>query len=261
MADSKYRGDFGELLIAELAAGGQFDDESWMQATTVDDGSIDDLFAGICEPRKCPLPDWEGGSMQFEMDEMEVMDEAEGEDGNTSTTNGNECGPTAEEMRIWSSLLVKQRNERVGKDYSGARFQGRCFAVEWRSSRLLDSELFVRQLFQLIGGEAAFILGMEVRGSRADYRVLVRTRELIRWRDWRKKLMFGHGGEAEGEGLYMRVEVPSRGSEESTMSFVSEMMLRCSYYPDTWRYNEPDLRRVHDKGYARPGRRKHTVGE
>ena len=39
--------------------------------------------------------------------------------------------------------------------------------------------------------------------------------------------MFGHGGEAEGEGLFIRVLVPRRASAEGTKAFVVGMMHRC----------------------------------
>ena len=171
-------------------------------------------------------------------------------------------GPTSDEVATWQRAVVAGRNEPTGSDHATGRFQARCFAVEWRGSVLLDPEEFVRQLFGVLGdegGEASFVLGMEVRKSRGDYMVVVRLKSRLRWRDWRKKLMFGHGGEVEGEGLFMRVRVPRRASEEGTQAFVEEMIGKCVVYEHTRTHKEECMLREHDKEYLRPGRKRKVI--
>lgn len=169
---------------------------------------------------------------------------------------GADGAQIAEELAQWRSSVVAEQKARVGKDYSGARFQSRCFAVEWRGSVLLDKEVFLRELRDAVGGDASFMLEIEGRKSRVDYFAVVRVDERMRCRDWRKKLMFGHGGDVEGEGPFMRVQVPRRGSEEGTRDFVLQMVRKCDTYPDVFRYRQAEMMREHSKAYPRPGRKK-----
>ena len=232
-----------------------------MEVPGTGDAVTQDLFAGFCgEPGSAefgyPEAEATGGEQLYG---EEGRDDVEGDEIGERSGKDEAGGPTPEQLLEWQSKLARRAHPRSSRDHSGVRFQGRCFAVEWRSSAVLDGDVFVQELFRLIGGEVSFVLGMEARKMRADYRVVVRSRELIRWRDWKKKLMFGHGGEVEGEPLYMRVEVPSRGSEECTRAFVNEMVSKCELYEQVWRYNEQAMRREHDKGYPRPGRRRSPV--
>ncbi|KAL2052840.1 hypothetical protein ABVK25_006779 [Lepraria finkii] len=191
---------------------------------------------------------------------QEVMPDEDVKDGSDVVTHDGRSGPTPEEVARWRSEMVVSRNEPTGSDQSSSRFQARCFAVEWRDSVLLDGEELIRQLFGVLEGKewkegkVSFVLGMDVRKSRADYLVVVRSESRLRWRDWRKKLMFGHGG--EGEGLFMRVRVPLRGSVEGTQAFVREMLGKCGTYEHIYRHKEADMLREHDKGYARSGRKR-----
>ena len=168
-------------------------------------------------------------------------------------------GPTAEELAKWQSAVVVGHNEPTWMDQVAGRLQARCFAVEWRGSVLLDMEEFEGRLLGVLGKkarEASFVLGMEVRKSRADYMAVVRLNSRLRWRDWRRELMFGHGGEVEGEGLFTRLRVPVRSSAEGTKAFVEEMVGKCAVYEYTRRYREEAMLQEHDKAYSRPGRKR-----
>ena len=231
---------------------------------------LEDLLAGVCE-----LP---VRAERMSVPAGEVMDSAGDEVDSESRSDGGESrndqvgGPAAAERAARRKMVVTADGSRAWKDYFGTRFEVRCFAVEWRGSVLLDKEKFLDGLFRAVEGEAgeaveaSFIVGMEIRKLKADYFAVIRRKEPVRWRDWRRELMFGHGvegGEGEGEeqGLYMRVLVPGQSSAEGHGAFVAEMIGRCdSTYPDTYRYREAEMTREHNKGYARPGR-KRKVGE
>jgi hypothetical protein len=172
------------------------------------------------------------------------------------SVDDQERGPTPEQLALWRRSVVTTDRSPVSKDHVEGRFQYRCFSVEWRSSTLLDREQFIDQLFGVIGGETPFVMGVTARPSRADYFLLVRSKSLLRWRDWRKTLMFGHGGEAECEALFMRLQVPCRQSEEGTTAFVQEMTSMCEMYAHTYRYRELEMVREHEKSHARSGRKR-----
>ena len=244
------------MLLTELAAGGRLGQESWMMESNTADARMESLFAGFCESALAAEVQGDvgmGGSESYEEEEVEATDGNEGE----RSERDSGSGPTQYELLQWQSRVTRQVNGRAGKDFSGDRFQCRCFAVEWRSSVLVDGQYFLQELFKLIGGEVSFVLGWQVRKSRADYSLIARGKEVIRWRDWRKKLMFGHGGEADG--VFIGVEVPLRNSEECTRQFVLEMTSKCERYEHVWRYQEEDMRRELDRSYPRPGRRKTPV--
>ena len=175
--------------------------------------------------------------------------------------NDEEGVPTSEEVAGWRREVVTTGRTPHWKEFSGSRFEVRCFAVEWRDSVLLE-EKFLEGLFGLIGGEgSSFVLGMETRKPRADYLVVIRLDNPVRWRDWQGRLMFGHGvegkGHWEGMGLFVRVFVPAKVSAEGTVAFAKEMIGRCdNVYTDTVRYRESDLTREYNKGYGRPGRKR-----
>jgi hypothetical protein len=235
------------MLLGELLDGRGVEQESWIYAPDEVDSGLERYFAGFGE--KYPE------AVRASVEVAAGVEETEGKDGERSGNEG-ENAPTLEEVLEWSNKIVRETKPRSSKYHEGARFQCRCFAVEWRSSPVTDGDVFVREFLSLIGGDASFVMGWQVNKTRADYRVIVRAKEAIRWRDWRKKLMFGHGGDAEG--VYMAAEVPRRGSEECTRQFVLEMILKCEQYEHVYRYgdNEEHLRRELDRGYARPGRRK-----
>jgi hypothetical protein len=129
--------------------------------------------------------------------------------------------------------------------------------VEWRDSVLVDHEEVTRQVFVLLGRaeSLAFALGMRERKQegeqRADHFVVVRLNDREGWRDWKSKLMFGHGNE-----VMMRVRVPRRQSAEGTKAFVDVMMDEMRGYGVTCMHKETELMREHGKGYLRPGRKK-----
>ena len=249
------------MLLSELGSGERLDHESWMSVSNRADAGIETLFAGICESTFVAEADLVmreadpviRGSERFREDELEATD---GNEGERSERDGG-SGPTQDQLLEWQGKVTRQVNGRAGKDFSGDRFQCRCFAVEWRSSVLVDGESFLWELFRLIGGDVPFVLGGQVRKSRADYSLIVRGKEVIRWREWTKKLMFGHGGEADG--VFIGVEVPLRNSEECTRQFVLEMTSKCERYDHVWRYKEDEMKRELHRGYSRPGRRKTPV--
>lgn len=196
---------------------------------------------------------------------QEVMPDEDVKDGSDVVTHDGRSGPTPEELAAWRSEVVVGHREPTGSDHTSGRLQARCFSAEWRGSVLLDKEEFIRQLFGVLEGKegkegkVSFMLGMDVRKSRADYLVVVRSESRLRWRDWRETLMFGHGGDADGEGLFMRVRVPCRASAEGTKAFVEEMIGKCAVYEHTYRYKEADMLREHSKGYSRPGRKRKAM--
>ena len=224
-ADAEISSETDKLLFESTVPDGQQGDNSWMLAWDEPDSTVEELLAEFYELPSGAVPGVQaavGGEADSEM----ALEEAEGLE-ESGEDEGKNSGPTAEELARWQSAVVSGRSEPTGNEQASGRFQGRCFAVEWRGSVLLDKGQFVRQLFRALGKEgeeASFVLGMEVRKSRADYFLVVRLKTRLRWRDWRKKLMFGHGGEVEGEGLFMRVRVPCRSSEEGTKAFVEEMI-------------------------------------
>lgn len=260
-------------LFGGLVPGEQQRQESWMVDPVGIDAGLEDLLAGVFDlpVRAERLSASAGDVMDLAGDEV---DSETGSDGGGSR-NDEVGGPVAPERAAWRKMVVTADGSRAWKDYCGTRFEVRCFAVEWRGSVLLDKEKFLRGLYRAIEGEAgeageaieaSFIVGMEIRKLKADYFAVVRRREPVRWRDWRRELMFGHGvegGEGEGEeqGLYVRVLVPTQSSAEGHGAFVAEMIGRCdSTYPDTYRYREAEMTREHNKSYARPGR-KRKAGE
>jgi hypothetical protein len=162
--------------------------------------------------------------------------------------------PTPEQVAVWQRNVVEVGRQRVWQAHTDRRFQARCFAVEWRSSALVDGKEFVRRLFRVVGGDASFVLGMDIRKSRADYCLVVRLAVLARWRDWRKVLMFGHGAQDDEEGLFVRVRVPRRRkTDEDINAFVREMLRKCDTYDETCRYKEAGLIRLQ-------GRREKAAG-
>lgn len=175
-----------------------------------------------------------------------------------STPEESQCddeeGATEDDLATWQSMVVRSLKPRTWQVYSSGYFQNRCFAVEWRDSVLLGQEELVCGMFRALGGNVSFMLGTEVRSSRADHMAVVRSVSLIRWRDCRSKLMFGHGDGATEDGLFVRVRVPDRKSIEGVNAFVGEMVRKCETYGETSRYNSGDLVRAHDRSYARPSR-------
>lgn len=89
--------------------------------------------------------------------------------------NDEEGVPTLEQLALLRRNVSTVESNRDWKVYSGRRFEVRCFAVEWRSSVLLDVNVFMDGLFSLVRGKSSFILGTNVG----------------KW-DWKKKLMFGY---------------------------------------------------------------------
>ena len=127
---------------------------------------------------------------------------------------------------------------------------------------MLDGQALLRGMYEVFGGEAAFVLGAEVREARADYLALVRSgKDRVRWRDWKKKTMFGHGKGAEGETVYMKLRVPARASDEGTQAFIEVMVRNCEGYDEVYRYREAEMKRTQTRGYAQPGRKRKATEE
>jgi hypothetical protein len=221
----------------------------------VPDMEVDGLFARYCGQLDAEtslfVPEFgSGGAFEDGPGQAASMSEESEDDAE------NEEDATDEDLATWQSRVVRSSKPRTWEVYSSGRFQSRCFAVEWRDSVLLNQEELTRGMFRAVGGEASFMLGTEVRSSRADHMAVVRSNERILWRDCRKRLMFGHGpGDAGTEdGLFIRVRVPERKSVEGVNAFVGEMVRKCETYGETSSYNGGDLVRAHEKSYARPGR-------
>jgi hypothetical protein len=218
---------------------------------------VDSLFARYCGQLDSETPlfvpefgsggAFEDGPGQTASMPEESQDEKDDDD---------EEGATEDDLATWQSMVVRSSKPRTWEVYSSGHFRSRCFAVEWRDSVLLDQEELTRGMFGAVGGKASFMLGTEVRSSRADHMAVVRSSSRITWRDCRKRLMFGHGpGDAGVEdGLFIRVRVPDRKSVEGVNAFVGEMVRKCETYGETSKYKGVDLVRAHDKSYARPGR-------
>jgi len=165
---------------------------------------------------------------------------------------GEEYDPRAitdEQVAAALGELENEIREPAWRTHTTGVLQSRCFAVEWRGTILLDRKEFVRRLLRVVGN-VPFVLGTEKRKSRADYLVVVRLEGRARLRDWRKALLFGHDGEGEEEGLFMRVRVPRRATDAGINAFVQEMLQKCESYCEVSRYRSAEMSRTQ----ARPGR-------
>jgi hypothetical protein len=162
--------------------------------------------------------------------------------------------PTAQQVEQWQSKVVEFKRERTWRDHIAGTLQSRCFTVEWKGSPLVQKDDFVRRVFGALGGKVSFVLGTEIRTSTADYYMVVRCGNRARWRDWRKKLMFGHGGQGDfEEGFFMRVRVPRWRTVEGINVFLRDAMQKCEGYGETSRYRESEMSRVQSRP-GRPGR-------
>lgn len=176
-----------------------------------------------------------------------------GADADDDVVGGGQAGPTEEQLVRWRQAVVGRDRERSWKIHSDKRFQSRCFAAEWRSSSLLDRDDFLRRLFLVVGGDVSFALGVDQRAGRADYFLVVRLHDPVRWRDWRQLLMFGHDTEDESEGLFLRLLVPRTPSGGGVVQFVQEMSKRCGLYGHVSKFRDSELLRVQSRGHGRPG--------
>jgi len=238
-------------MVAEAQQTHELGDVAYM------DLEAEGMFGRYCQTSRLEMP-LEMPSLVPDM----VPDDGEDVGGSsTGDDDGEDMGGTASggDVAMWQSNVISASKRRTWTEYTSGRFRSRCFAVEWRGSVLTDRMEFVRRMCGVIGGDAPFMLGTEVRSSRADYFVVVRSRKLLCWRDWRKKLMFGHGDDADEAGLFMSVRVPSATSAEGLKAFVDDMTRKCDAYEHTSKHLEADLVRDHDKSYPRPGRRKGGV--
>lgn len=156
---------------------------------------------------------------------------------------------TEEQVAAALGEVENEIRESSWRTHTTGVLQSRCFAVEWRGTNLLDRKEFMRRLLRVVG-KAPFVLGTEKRKSRADYLVVVRLQGRARLRDWRKALLFGHDGEGEEEGLFMRVRVPHRATDAGINAFVHEMVQKCESYCEVSRHRSAELSRTQ----ARPGR-------
>jgi hypothetical protein len=225
------------------------------------DAEVDSLFARYCgqfgPDTSLFLPDSGSGGGGHQDDPAQLPSTPEG---SQFEDDDDEEGATDADIATWQSMVVRSFKPRTWEVYSSGRFQSRCFAVEWRDSVLLDQRELARGVFRAVGGNASFMLGTEVRSSRADHMAVVRSVGRIAWRDCREKLMFGHGLDNGGseDGLFVRVRVPGRKSAEGVLAFMGEMVRKCETYVETSSYKGSYLVRAHDKSYARPGRTKNV---
>ena len=238
-------------------AGGYPSSGSWLPPfdDAVDCIGIEEIFNGIGGLPVAAMGDFSVPRLRG------VSHDAAGGTGDDEEPSGTVA---MEDIAKWRRDVVVDRREVVSKDHEGGRLKSRCFAVEWRSSALVDTEEIVNGLFSLLGGDASFVLGTDARGSRADHMAVVRLKEAgkrIMWRNCREKLMFGHGAEALGETLFLRVLIASSQSAEGTKAFVDEMLRKCNLYEVVYRYDEVGLTRELDRGYSRGGRKKRKVSE
>jgi hypothetical protein len=218
------------------------------------DMEVNSLFARYCGQLDAEtslfVPDLGSGEAR----ENDPGSTPEGATEDEGSQYDDEEGATEDDLATWQSMVVRSSKPRTWQVYSSGYFQSRCFAVEWRDSVLLGQEELACGMFRALGGNVSFMLGTEVRISRADHMAVVRSASLIRWRDCRNKLMFGHGDGATEDGLFIRVRVPDRKSVEGVNAFVGEMVRKCETYGETSMYNGGDLVRAHDKTYARASR-------
>ena len=238
--------------------GGYANSGSWLLPLDVTAGGMEDFFEGIAG---LPVAAVGGSLTPRRRGVSQGVSDAGGGIGDDGDSSGI---ATMEDIAKWRSDVVVDRRELVWKDHEDYRFQSRCFAVDWRSSALIDPEEIVKGLFSLFGKDASFVLGTDVRGSRADHMAVVRLRERgkrIMWRNWREKLMFGHGGEASGETLFLRVRVAFSQSAVGTKAFVDEMLLKCNLYEVIYRYDEVGLIRELYRGYSRGGKKKRKASD
>ena len=213
---------------------------------TMTDAEATTLYFGFSEQVK------PGEGVESEdLSPEEEDDDVESEEGEEEVRRG----PTEEMLTKWESGVEGATGGRKWKEHPFGMMQSTCFAVEWRGSVLLDKQVFIRKLLLLVGGDASFVMGCEIRRSRADYTVVVRMKKRVRWREWRRKLMFGHASDGEEEGLFMRVRVPLVGTDQGINAFIGQMKRRCEVYEETSRYKEGNLIRVRDMSFDRPGRR------
>jgi len=247
VGDMTGMGDMGFWTEEQYFGGLLQEDNCWQlsNASTFNE-QMDELFAAAV------MEGMEGSNvpqlLDFEPTRVESAandEERSSGDELDEVDDGGPEGPTADEIATWQREVVEVGRERVWRDQRvGKRLQSRCFAVEWRSSMLIDKDDFVRRLLGVVGGEASFVLGTERRTSRADYFLIVRLFKRMRWRDWRESLMFGHGDCGDEEGLFMRVRVPRRKTDEAMNLFVKEMVTKCEMYDETCRYKEAQLTRL-----------------
>ena len=237
-----------------MPAGHQGNDNWGFLSDRVDDG-MEGLLAGFSD-----MPVGTGAVRVAPGAASRLRDD----DGVASLSPGddeNDGGMAVEEDLLrWRNAVVEKEKNPSWKDHGQGPFRHRCFSVEWRSSVLVNQEDIIKNVFSVLGGEVSFVLGTDVRKSRADHMIVVRLKDQTWWRDWKSKLMFGHGEDVEGEGLFLRVRIPRAQSGEGTKLFVDEMIRKCDVYDITCSYREPELTREHGKGYLRPGRKKRKVG-
>jgi hypothetical protein len=171
-----------------------------------------------------------------------------------------------------SSRLNWKKKVVVWKSHVGGHMlQTRCFSVEWRSSLLLDKDEFVRRMRALIGsGETvSYCVGAEVRRMRADYMIVVRTGDRVRIRDPRDRFLSGHGYEeglndgAVEPGIFFRIRVPAKGTDEGINAFVKHMKLKCEEFDEVTVVNETKLIRCQlhkGGGRGRDGEEDNLIG-
>lgn len=140
----------------------------------------------------------------------------------------------------------------IGHDLE--RFQFRIFAVEWNGSVLSDPYDLIRGLFTTLGPDIAFVLGLDGRGSENDYRLVVRSNEKVRWRDWRAQLSFGLGYQS-CMGPAVCAKVPVVNSTAGCLAFVREVLQRYETFPRLLHFRRDDLFLEQARNVPRPRKR------
>jgi hypothetical protein len=237
---------FQAWLFSQLLASCQQARDSGTLFSGPMDAELQQLFETFVRNSKVTLPDVVSGCPTSAHPTSAERVEAEVDSGHVpsggETSDDGAGRPTAEQLAVWQQQVVRVDRQRTWKQHTEGLLQCRCFAVEWRSSMLLDKDEFVRRMFGVVGGDASFVLGADIRESRADYFVVVRVGDRVALRDWRKKLMFGHGEHAGEEGLFMRVCVPRLSrTDKGINAFVQDMLRKCDGYSETCRYKEAQL--------------------
>lgn len=211
-------------------------------------GGIDSFWFGVSEAAT------HSGS-EFKWEEVIPLEPVLHGDSEGNADRGEEAEkPSDELVSTWMDQVTFSSRGRSWKSFHGGRLQSLCFSVLWKQSTVLDEKELVRGLFVTFGGDASFVLGWDVRETRADFMAVVRVPEIVRWRDWRRKFSFGHGGDASEPGLYVSLRVPSKASDEGVVAFVQEMRHECGTFSNVCWFREEEMMRKQSRSGRRKGR-------
>lgn len=192
-------------------------------------------------------------------DEEDLTDD-QGEGPGGESREPDRVKNSEQDLVLAESCVIRRTRPVEWKEHRRGTMQSTSFFAEWRSSAVTDSKEFVRGLLLAVGTEASFIVGYEVRKHRADYAVVVRTPQRLRWRDPRKELLFGHGAVEDDEDFHIRIRVPvTTGTDKGINAFVARMTELCDRFDNTHGYKEKELIRQRSNSFPRPGRTRKGV--